>query len=91
MDLERKTTVNCLSFSRAGAYLAVGTDDSAVEIWDCKTGALLHRIDAAHSVTALAWDQHYPRRLFIGLKNGSVVFCDNFQVLHFHNLIAAQP
>lgn len=81
IDLERKTTVNCVSFSRAGAYLAVGTEDFTVEIYDCMSGGLLHRIDVTHSVTALAWDQHSPCRLFLGLRSGLVLFCDNFQVI----------
>ncbi|KAF5329097.1 hypothetical protein D9611_015058 [Ephemerocybe angulata] len=78
-DLERKTTVTCLSFSVAGEYLAIGTQDNSVEIWDCGSGDLLHRIETDQPVTALTWDLHHFSRLFVGYSNGIVVFMDKFQ------------
>ena len=80
MELERRTTANSLALSVTATHLATGTEDCYVEVWSCDSGRLLHRMEVSHPGTALAWDQHNPFRLFIGLKCGLTLFCDNFAV-----------
>ena len=84
-NLERPTRINCISFSETGD-LAVGTQDNTLEVWDGQSGDLLHRIQVEHPVTALAWDASVNSRIFIGHKNGLVLYINQFKVPLSHVL-----
>jgi WD40 repeat protein len=50
----RSSPVEMLAISHDGARLFSSEDDHAICVWDARSGALAHRLDIEHRVTALA-------------------------------------
>ncbi|KAF9500285.1 WD40 repeat-like protein [Pleurotus eryngii] len=69
-------SINVLTFSPCGKYLASGADDGVVYIYNPRQGAKFMKVVAHHAVTTLAWHPTGNGRLFVGREDGQVVFLD---------------
>lgn len=69
-------TINFLSFSPCGRFLASGGDDDYMCIYDCsdpRRCELSLRVKANSQPSAICWDPATPISVFIGYGNGGVV------------------
>ncbi len=69
-------SVNVLSFSPCGRFLASGADDGVVYIFNPRQGTKFMKVVAHHAVTTLAWHPTGQARLYVGREDGKVVFLD---------------
>lgn len=63
-------TVNCLSFSPDGAYLASCGDDQSLIIWNTEEGRLLYRALFKAKVDRVIWHPLSPATVIVGCENG---------------------
>ncbi|WP_375330736.1 pentapeptide repeat-containing protein [Candidatus Tisiphia endosymbiont of Oplodontha viridula] len=54
-DLEHNSPVNCVSYSPDGNYLASGSDDETVKIWNAENGSLLQTLGGDEGHTSFVW------------------------------------
>jgi WD40 repeat protein len=80
-------TVNCLSFSPTGEYLASGSEDGKVRVWDPRDGAYLHSIQLGSPILCLKWDPTRRTRIFCGCQDGTVAYFENFGQVHSFDVI----
>ena len=71
--------VNVLAFSSCGRYLASGSNDKSIIIWDPISGKSLQRIFVKDEVLSLIW---HPRNcaLYFGCQDGTLIVVENFSV-----------
>ncbi|KAF4571124.1 hypothetical protein EYR36_008452 [Pleurotus pulmonarius] len=69
-------SINVLSFSPCGKFLASGADDGVVYIFSPREGTTFMKVVAHHAVTTLAWHPTGNGRLYVGREDGKVVFLD---------------
>ncbi|EDR04847.1 uncharacterized protein LACBIDRAFT_330383 [Laccaria bicolor S238N-H82] len=69
--------VNVLAFSSCGRYLASGSNDKSIIIWDPISGKSLQRIFVKDEVSSLIW---HPRNcaLYFGCQDGTLIVVENF-------------
>jgi WD40 repeat protein len=65
-------TVNSLSFSPDGLYLASGGDDGLVLIVDAITGEEVKRFMDTSIVTAVVWHPTFPKTVISGHCSGDI-------------------
>jgi WD40 repeat protein len=82
-DSEHKSTIICMSFSPSGRFLASGSEDASLVIWEVKKGSPFAKITLESSILCLLWDPRRPTALFLGLLDGSAIYLDRFQVSLF--------
>ena len=75
-------SVNVLAFSPTGSYLASGSQDGSLIIWEPITGVTKYRIVCPNAVLSLVWDPRYLNRLFVGCEHGILAVLDNFEVCY---------
>lgn len=73
-----ESPVNCVSFSPTGDFLATGSEDGCLRIWDPSSGKDLASLNVGSSILCIVWDPIRRKRLFFGCQNGTVAFLDNF-------------
>ena len=69
-------SVNALEFTSDGRYLAAGSEDGSVCVWNTRSGRLTrHYAREPSSVEALCWIErpNSPRVLLVGLRDGRVL------------------
>lgn len=71
--------VNVVAFSSCGRYLASGSDDKSIIIWDPISGKSLQRIFVKDEVLSLIW---HPRNcaLYFGCQDGTIIVIEDFSV-----------
>ena len=80
---EHGDSVISLAFSTKGRYLASGSDDSTLVIWDVEAGIKVSSFRLDSPALSLVWDSHREDRLFVGCMDGTAAFIDKLQVLKF--------
>ena len=77
---DHTSLVNALAFAPTGNYLASGSNDGSLIIWDPVTGLMKNRITFRNPILSLAWDPQHLKRLYIGCEDGTLALLDNFEV-----------
>ena len=83
-----KDSLNSLSFSSDGSFLATGGDDCLLFILDPHVGRILHKMQGQFPVTALRWSTKIVGRLFAGYGDGNVLVAQVTQVRGTAMLVA---
>lgn len=78
---EHTETVNALSFSPAGAYLASGSDDKTVIIWNILKGSLLHRLFFDSCVDCVLWHPLVKDTLIVACEDGTIEQVSGFSLV----------
>ena len=71
-------TVNTLSFSPDGTYLASGGDDLTLNIWNVMQGRLLYRILFEAAISCLVWHPLYPYTVIAACDDGRIFQLPDF-------------
>ncbi|KAG2124080.1 WD40-repeat-containing domain protein [Suillus cothurnatus] len=71
-------SINCLSFSLCGSYLASGADDYRLLIWRVQDGSLLYEIMFESAVNAVIWDPCSEDTIICGCNDGLLYRAKNF-------------
>ena len=77
---DHTSSVNALAFAPTGDYLASGSNDGTLIIWDPVTGLMKNRITFRNPILSLAWDPRHLKRLYIGCEDGTLALLDNSEV-----------
>ncbi|KAL4065885.1 WD40-repeat-containing domain protein, partial [Scleroderma citrinum] len=78
--LENHTSsVNTLAFAPTGNYLASGSNNGSLIIWDPMTGLMKNHIIFHNPILSLAWDLQHLKHLYIGCEDGTLALLDNFE------------
>jgi hypothetical protein len=73
--LPQPDTIHCMALSADGKLLAAGGRDRSVQIWDARSGKLLHRLDYhGHSVLGLAFSPDAKRLVSVSADGFAHVF-----------------
>ena len=79
-------SVNCCAFSPNGAWLAAGSEDGTVRVWDVQTGALLRILtDHTDAVMSCAFSPDGIWLASVSL-DGAVRLWDAHSAMHLHTL-----
>lgn len=70
LDGGHSDTINHLSFSPDGIYLASCSDDQSLIVWNIAEGRLLYRVLFKSKVDRVLWHPTYPATLVVGCENG---------------------
>jgi len=74
-------SVNCLEFSSSGEFLASGSDDHSLIIWNVSTGQDLYHILFDSPVTALLWHPSREQTIICGCEDGTIVQMSRFTLV----------
>ena len=75
---EHTDSVNALSFSLCGRYLASGSSDRSICIWKVTTGRFIFRVVFDSQVNALLWHPVTRDTLICGCEDGTVFYLSDF-------------
>lgn len=73
-------SVNALAFAPTGNYLASGSNDGTLIIWDPVTGLMKNHITFHNPILSLAWDPWHLKRLYVGCEDGTLALLNNSEV-----------
>ena len=73
--------VNTLAFSPNGLYLATGSDDASVIIWNATNGAYLYRIPCDSGVDSLLWHPVEEETVIAGCDSGYLIQTQGFTLV----------
>ena len=65
-------TINSLSFSPDGIYLASCADDQSLLVWNVEEGRLLYRVLFKSKVDRILWHPTSPATIIVGCDNGYI-------------------
>jgi len=75
---EHTDSVNALSFSPCGRYLASGSSDRSICIWKVSTGRFIFRVVFDSQVNVLLWHPVEKDTLICGCEDGAVFYLSDF-------------
>ncbi|KAI6013586.1 WD40-repeat-containing domain protein [Pisolithus microcarpus] len=75
---EHTDSVNALSFSPCGRYLASGSSDRSICIWKVSSGRFIFRIVFDSQINALLWHSIEKDTLICGCEDGAVFYLSDF-------------
>ncbi|KAI5981161.1 WD40-repeat-containing domain protein [Pisolithus albus] len=75
---EHTDSVNALSFSPCGRYLASGSSDRSICIWKVSSGRFIFRVVFDSQVNALLWHPVQKDTLICGCEDGAVFYLSDF-------------
>ena len=78
-------TINFLSFSPDGDYLASCGDDQSVIVWKTDEGRLLYRVLFKSKVDRVIWHPVSPATLVVGCENGYLYQLHDFSPVSADN------
>ncbi|KAI6008457.1 WD40-repeat-containing domain protein [Pisolithus marmoratus] len=76
---EHGDSVNTVSFSPCGKYLASGSSDHSICIWSMHSGSFLFRVVFDSAINILHWHPAREETLICGCDDGSVLFMSHFR------------
>lgn len=88
---QHTSNVNCLAFSPHAEYLASGSDDGHLIIWNVKSGAVACNIDAQNPVLSVVWDPRRRSTVFFGCEGGVAGKLGDFEVSSYCRLYPSSP
>lgn len=74
-------TINAVSFSLDGNYLASGADDNSVIIWSILDGSFLYRFVFESAVDCILWHPILKETLIIGCGRGPLFQLRDFSLV----------
>ena len=74
-------SVNSLSFSPTGTYLASGGDDGVLAIWNVADGRLIYRVLFKSGVNCVMWHPSHTETVIIGCHDGRIFQVCDFSVV----------
>lgn len=81
LDDGHSSTVNALVFSPDGMYLASGSDDETVIVWNATLGRLLYRCFFDSPVDSLLWNPVEEETVILGCQSGTLKQIRNFTLV----------
>ncbi|KAH9931483.1 WD40-repeat-containing domain protein [Fomitopsis serialis] len=76
-------TINVLAFSPDSQYLASGSDDRSVIIWNVPSGKSLYRFSFESRVDSLLWHPRWEETLIVACESGSLQQVYGFSMAHY--------
>lgn len=74
-------TINALAFSPDGMYLASGSDDESVIVWNLPLGRYFYRCLFRSPVDSLLWNPVEEETLIVGCQSGALKQIRNFSLV----------
>ncbi|KAG6325843.1 hypothetical protein ID866_13246 [Astraeus odoratus] len=72
LQQEHTDSIVCLAFSSCGHYLASGSNNSTLAIWDVRKGVAIKHFVMTSPVLLVCWDIQSSCCLFCGCQDGVV-------------------
>jgi COMPASS component SWD3 len=74
-------SVNSLSFSCCGQYLATGGDDHCLIVWRLKDGSVLYRFVFNSPVSVVFWHLKAKNNIIVGCEDGTLSQLANIRLV----------
>lgn len=76
--------VNTLAFSPDGLYLATGSDDTSVIIWNAAQGTYHYRVQCDSGVDSLLWHPVEEETVIVGCESGYLAQTQGFTLVRLN-------
>lgn len=77
---QHTSAINCLAFSPHADYVASGSDDCKLVIWNVGNGTVACIINTQNPVLSLTWDPRRHSTILFGCENGVAGVLSDFEV-----------